>query len=287
MSRATSSRSCLWPGPQAWTSRTFASCTATSSKVCPTACGRTANIGPAPSAVSTGPEMSTAHPSTLRTSLRSGDKYPQDKYQSSFETVAAIAYRGHDVDSLREASRRIAFSVVVGNGDAHLKNRSLICRDRRVPNGYGSPHSTGLNVPWTVVSVRAMPGCERRLRRPSSGPASTGRSSRNTSRTTRACVPRSGHGSPIPRGVCSTAPDDDRTARPSSRADARTAQLPLAVLKARWWPGPDGQAVPQNIAAAWPRTFAASMAGTPQSLTVWRGTITASWEAIFRLLGRP
>jgi serine/threonine-protein kinase HipA len=62
------------------------------------------------------------------------DKYPQDKYQSAFETVAAIAYRGHDVESLREAARRIAFSVVVGNGDAHLKNWSLIYRDRRVPS---------------------------------------------------------------------------------------------------------------------------------------------------------
>lgn len=62
------------------------------------------------------------------------DKYPQDKYQSAFETVAAIAYRGHDLNSLREAARRIAFSVVVGNGDAHLKNWSLIYRDRRVPS---------------------------------------------------------------------------------------------------------------------------------------------------------
>ncbi|MBZ3905052.1 type II toxin-antitoxin system HipA family toxin [Streptomyces griseiscabiei] len=62
------------------------------------------------------------------------DKYPQDKYQSTFETVAAIAYRSHDRDSLREAARRIAFSVVVGNGDAHLKNWSLIYHDRRVPS---------------------------------------------------------------------------------------------------------------------------------------------------------
>ncbi|MGY1455283.1 type II toxin-antitoxin system HipA family toxin [Streptomyces sp. SS8] len=61
------------------------------------------------------------------------DKYPQDKYQSTFETVAAVSYRGHDLESLREAVRRIAFSVVVGNGDAHLKNWSLIYRDRRVP----------------------------------------------------------------------------------------------------------------------------------------------------------
>ncbi|MCP3821709.1 HipA domain-containing protein [Streptomyces sp. A3M-1-3] len=61
------------------------------------------------------------------------DKYPQDKFQSSFETVAAIAYRGHDLSSLREAVRRIIFSVAVGNGDAHLKNWSLIYRDHRTP----------------------------------------------------------------------------------------------------------------------------------------------------------
>lgn len=62
------------------------------------------------------------------------DKYPQDKYLSTFETVAAISYRGQDIDSLREAARRIAFSVAVGNGDAHLKNWSLIYRDGRTPS---------------------------------------------------------------------------------------------------------------------------------------------------------
>ncbi|MGW1464705.1 type II toxin-antitoxin system HipA family toxin [Streptomyces sp. NPDC002308] len=62
------------------------------------------------------------------------DKYPQDKYMSSFETVAAIAYRKQDVNSLREAARRIAFSVAIGNGDGHLKNWSLIYRDGRTPS---------------------------------------------------------------------------------------------------------------------------------------------------------
>ncbi|MEU0524398.1 type II toxin-antitoxin system HipA family toxin [Streptomyces niveus] len=61
------------------------------------------------------------------------DKYARDKYQSTFETVAALSYRGRDVESLRESARRIAFSVAVGNGDAHLKNWSLIYRDGRTP----------------------------------------------------------------------------------------------------------------------------------------------------------
>ncbi|MFF9776219.1 type II toxin-antitoxin system HipA family toxin [Streptomyces sp. NPDC013978] len=61
------------------------------------------------------------------------DKYPHAKYEGTFETVVALAYRGRDHAALREAVRRIAFSVAVGNGDAHLKNWSLLYADRRVP----------------------------------------------------------------------------------------------------------------------------------------------------------
>jgi serine/threonine-protein kinase HipA len=59
--------------------------------------------------------------------------YPDDKYLGSFETVGAMLYRGRDVEALREFARRLAFNVLVGNGDAHLKNWSLIYRDPRVP----------------------------------------------------------------------------------------------------------------------------------------------------------
>ncbi|MCE7004932.1 type II toxin-antitoxin system HipA family toxin [Kibdelosporangium philippinense] len=61
------------------------------------------------------------------------DKYPQEKYEGTFETVAALAYRGRDLASLREMARRVAFNVLTGNGDAHLKNWSLIYPDRRIP----------------------------------------------------------------------------------------------------------------------------------------------------------
>lgn len=61
------------------------------------------------------------------------DKYPQAKYEGNFETVAALAYRGRDEASLVEVVRRIAFCVVVGNGDAHLKNWSLIYRNKKMP----------------------------------------------------------------------------------------------------------------------------------------------------------
>jgi serine/threonine-protein kinase HipA len=54
-----------------------------------------------------------------------------DKYSGSFETVAALCYRGRDISSLREFARRFAFNVAIGNGDAHLKNWSLIYPDGR------------------------------------------------------------------------------------------------------------------------------------------------------------
>lgn len=47
------------------------------------------------------------------------------------ETVAGLAHRSRDRASLREAVRRTVFNLLVGNGDAHLKNWSLIYPDRR------------------------------------------------------------------------------------------------------------------------------------------------------------
>src|SRR5262249_20179877 len=35
------------------------------------------------------------------------DKYPQAKYEGSFETVAALAYRGRDLKALHEVARRL------------------------------------------------------------------------------------------------------------------------------------------------------------------------------------
>ena len=55
----------------------------------------------------------------------------EGKYQASVEIVAAIAYRGQDRASLREMVRRTVFNLLIGNGDAHLKNWSLIYPDRK------------------------------------------------------------------------------------------------------------------------------------------------------------
>jgi serine/threonine-protein kinase HipA len=59
--------------------------------------------------------------------------YPNDKYQGAVETIGALVYRGRDVEALREFARRLAFNILIGNGDAHLKNWSLIYRDPRTP----------------------------------------------------------------------------------------------------------------------------------------------------------
>lgn len=59
--------------------------------------------------------------------------YPDQKYEGAFETVAALVYRQRDTDSLREFVRRLTFNALIGNGDAHLKNWSLIYPDRRTP----------------------------------------------------------------------------------------------------------------------------------------------------------
>lgn len=59
--------------------------------------------------------------------------YAEDKYTGNYETVGALLYRGHDLESLREFARRLVFNVLVTNGDAHLKNWSLRYLDPRVP----------------------------------------------------------------------------------------------------------------------------------------------------------
>jgi serine/threonine-protein kinase HipA len=59
--------------------------------------------------------------------------YPENKYKGNFETVASLIYRGRDTGSLLEFTRRLTFSVLISNGDYHLKNWSLIYRDGRVP----------------------------------------------------------------------------------------------------------------------------------------------------------
>lgn len=59
--------------------------------------------------------------------------WPDAKYESSFETVASICYRGRDREALMEFTRRLVFNVLIGNGDAHLKNWTLLYFDQTKP----------------------------------------------------------------------------------------------------------------------------------------------------------
>lgn len=59
--------------------------------------------------------------------------YPDAKYHGTFETVAALVYRRRDATSLIAFAKRLAFNVLIGNGDAHLKNWSLLYENPRVP----------------------------------------------------------------------------------------------------------------------------------------------------------
>ncbi len=58
--------------------------------------------------------------------------YPDEKYSGTFETVGSLVFRGRDVAGLQEFARRLVFDVMIGNGDAHLKNWSLIYNDPRI-----------------------------------------------------------------------------------------------------------------------------------------------------------
>ncbi len=74
--------------------------------------------------------------------------YADDKYHGSFETVAALAYRGRHTDDLHEVARRIGFNLLVRNADAHLKNWSLLYPDGRKPR---------LSPAYDIVSTAVYP----------------------------------------------------------------------------------------------------------------------------------
>jgi serine/threonine-protein kinase HipA len=80
--------------------------------------------------------------------------YPDAKYEGNYETVASLIYRGSDVESLREFTRRLVFAVLISNGDAHLKNWSLIYTDPRIPT---------LAPAYDLVSTRYYMGGEETL----------------------------------------------------------------------------------------------------------------------------
>lgn len=72
--------------------------------------------------------------------------YGNGKYMGSFETIANLIYRGHELIDLQQFARRLAFNVLIENGDAHLKNWSLI---------YLDPRSPRLSPAYDIVSTSA------------------------------------------------------------------------------------------------------------------------------------
>lgn len=80
--------------------------------------------------------------------------YADQKYAGSYEKLTALVHRGDDDASLRELVRRLAFNVVVGNADAHLKNFSLRYLDPRRPV---------LSPAYDVVSVAPYPGYDEEM----------------------------------------------------------------------------------------------------------------------------
>lgn len=62
------------------------------------------------------------------------DVFPEDKYRkASLRNLASVIASESDQDDVSEFIRRLTFNVLIGNGDMHLKNWSLIYPDRRHP----------------------------------------------------------------------------------------------------------------------------------------------------------
>ena len=60
--------------------------------------------------------------------------YPEAKYDNaSYRTILTALAVETDERSIDQFIRRLTFSVLIGNGDMHLKNWSLIYRDRKTP----------------------------------------------------------------------------------------------------------------------------------------------------------
>ena len=58
--------------------------------------------------------------------------YPEKKYaQASYRKIAEVLWAETGADGVAEFIRRLVFNALIGNADMHLKNWSLIYRDRR------------------------------------------------------------------------------------------------------------------------------------------------------------
>ncbi len=75
-------------------------------------------------------------------------KYPHDKYQgANYEQIARVLYQysGNPLDDVQQLARRLLVNILLANGDAHLKNWSLIYKDGVTP---------GLAPAYDIVTTR-------------------------------------------------------------------------------------------------------------------------------------
>jgi serine/threonine-protein kinase HipA len=62
------------------------------------------------------------------------DLYPNRRYgKASYEDIARVLWAETGEAGIREFTRRLAVTALIGNGDMHLKNWSLLYPDRRTP----------------------------------------------------------------------------------------------------------------------------------------------------------
>jgi serine/threonine-protein kinase HipA len=60
--------------------------------------------------------------------------FPEDKYRfRSYANIASVLWAERGEEATDEFVRRLVFSVLIGNGDMHLKNWSLLYPDRHTP----------------------------------------------------------------------------------------------------------------------------------------------------------
>ena len=60
--------------------------------------------------------------------------FPSEKYdRRSYANIASVLWAEAGQETTYDFVRRLVFSVLIGNGDMHLKNWSLLYADRRTP----------------------------------------------------------------------------------------------------------------------------------------------------------
>ena len=76
-------------------------------------------------------------------------QYPENKYRSAnYEQIARVLYQfsGDGLADAQQYARRLLVNILLANGDAHLKNWSLIYQDKFTPR---------LSPAYDIVTTRA------------------------------------------------------------------------------------------------------------------------------------